>query len=69
MRKSIRSLAAVLAAITAMSCANVTAFADKLKTVDGIKYRYSDSGEQLGTFPAGQQGKAGQSIITRTACG
>ena len=40
-----KALAAALAAVTALSCASVTAFADKLKTVDGIKYRYSDSGE------------------------
>ena len=44
MRMSIKlkALAAALAAVTALSCASVTAFADKLKTVDGIKYRYSD---------------------------
>ncbi|MBR5088350.1 MAG: hypothetical protein IK093_02880 [Ruminiclostridium sp.] len=59
MRKSIRSLAAALAAITAMSCTSATAFADKLKTVDGIKYRYSDSGEQIGTFSGWSTGKSG----------
>ena len=50
MKKSFKTFAAALAAITAMSCVNVTAFADKLKTVDGIKYRYSDSGEQKGKY-------------------
>ena len=50
MRKSIRSLAAALAAITAMSCVNVTAFADKLKVVDGVTYKYSDTGEQKGKY-------------------
>ena len=50
MRKSIRSLAAALAAITAMSFVNVTAFADKLKVVDGVTYKYSDTGEQKGKY-------------------
>ena len=59
MKKSVKMIAAALAAITAMSCVNVTAFADKLKTVDGIKYRYSDSGEQIGTFSGWSTGKSG----------
>ena len=46
MRKTLKIIAASLAAVTAMSCASAAAFADKLKTVDGITYRYSDSGEQ-----------------------
>ncbi|MBP3854023.1 MAG: hypothetical protein IK990_00225 [Ruminiclostridium sp.] len=50
MKKSFKILAAALAAITAMSCTSATAFADKLKTVDGITYRYSDSGELKGTY-------------------
>ncbi|MBP3856144.1 MAG: hypothetical protein IK990_11110 [Ruminiclostridium sp.] len=50
MRKSIRLTAAALAAVTALSCASVTAFADKLKTVDGVTYRYSDSGEKIGKY-------------------
>ena len=50
MKKSIKLLAAALAAITAMSCTSVTAFADKLKTVDGITYRYSYNGEQKGKY-------------------
>ena len=45
-----KALAAALAAVTALSCASVTAFADKLKTVDGIRYRYSDSGQQVGKY-------------------
>lgn len=48
--QSIKVAAAALAAVTAISCTGVTACADKLKTVDGIKYRYSDSGEQLSTY-------------------
>ena len=37
MKKSIKLLAAALAAITAMSCVNVTAFAEQ-KTVYGEEY-------------------------------
>ena len=50
MKKSFKLIAAALAAITAMSCTSATAFADKLKTVDGVTYRYSDSGEQVGKY-------------------
>ncbi|MBP3855378.1 MAG: hypothetical protein IK990_07205 [Ruminiclostridium sp.] len=50
MKRSIKLLAAALAAITAMSCTSATAFADTLKVVDGVTYRYSDSGEQLGKY-------------------
>lgn len=59
MKRKFKLLAAALAAITAMSCTSATAFADKLKTVDGIKYRYSDSGEQIGTFSGWSTGKSG----------
>ena len=44
------AVTAALAAVTAFSCASVTAFADKLKTVDGVTYRYSDSGEAKGKY-------------------
>ena len=50
MKKTLRILSAALAAITVMSCASVPAFADKLKTVDGVTYRYSDSGQQVGKY-------------------
>lgn len=50
MKKSIKLIAAALAAVTAMSCTSATAFADKLKTVDGVTYKYSDSGERKGKF-------------------
>ena len=50
MKKSFKLIAAALAAITAMSCTSATAFADKLKTVDGVTYRYSDSGEQISKY-------------------
>ena len=50
MKKSIKLIAATLATLTAMSCTSATAFADKLKSVDGVTYRYSDSGEQVGKY-------------------
>ena len=50
MKNLLKLTAAALAAITAMSCASLTSFADKLKTVDGTLYRYSDSGEQKGKY-------------------
>ena len=50
MKKSFKTFAAALAAITAMSCTSATAFADKLKVVDGVTYKYSDSGEQKGKY-------------------
>lgn len=50
MRKCIKLLAASLAAITAMSCTSATTFADKIKTVDGVRYLYSDSGVNKGKY-------------------
>ena len=50
MKKTLKLIAAALAAITALSCTSATAYADKLKTVDGVTYRYSDSGEQVGKY-------------------
>ena len=43
-------MAATLAAVTALSCTSATAFADRLKTVDGVTYRYSDSGDVNGKY-------------------
>lgn len=50
MKRTVRLTAAALAAVTAMACTGVTAFANRLKTVDGVTYRYSDSGEQKGKY-------------------
>ena len=50
MKKTLKILSAALAAITVMSCASVPAFADKIKTIDGVTYRYSDSGQQVGKY-------------------
>lgn len=43
-------IATAIAPITAMYCSTLTVSADKLKTVDGIMYRYSDSGESKGAY-------------------
>ena len=59
MKKKLKLIAAALAAITALSCASVTAFADKLKTVDGVTYRYSDSGEKIGKYTGWAKKKSG----------
>lgn len=45
-----KTMAATLAAVVAMSCTSLTAFADKIKTVNGVAYRYSDSGERIGKY-------------------
>ena len=50
MKKALKLTAAALAAISAMTCTGITSFADKLKTVDGTLYRYSDNGEVKGKF-------------------
>ena len=50
MKKTLKLIAATLAAVTALSCASVNAFADKLKTVEGVTYRYTDSGEAKGKY-------------------
>ena len=50
MKKELKLIAAALAAITALSCTSATAYADKLKTVGGVTYKYSDSGEQKGKY-------------------
>ncbi len=50
MKRALKLTAAVLATAAAMSCASATAFADKLKTVDGVKYIYSDSGVKKGKY-------------------
>lgn len=50
MKKSLKLIAAAVAAVSAMSCTGATAFADSLRTIDGVKYRYSDSGEDLGIY-------------------
>ena len=50
MKKSFKTYSAALDAITAISCTSATAFADKLKVVDGVTYKYSDTGEQKGKY-------------------
>lgn len=57
--KRLRAFAALLAAVTAMSCTSATVFADTLRTVDGIRCRYSDSGELLGKYTGWAKSKSG----------
>ena len=52
-------MAAGLAAAAAMSYASATAFADKLRTVDGVTYLYSDSGTQKGKYTGWAKAKSG----------
>ncbi|MBP5604084.1 MAG: hypothetical protein J6X60_00870 [Ruminiclostridium sp.] len=60
MKRALKLMAAALAAVAAMSYASATAFADKLRTVDGVTYRYSDTGEQLGTYTGWTQNSVGK---------
>ena len=62
MKKTLKLIAAALAAVTALSSASVTAFADKLKTVDGVTYRYSDSGQQVGKYTGWAKSLKGKSF-------
>lgn len=55
-----KTMAAALAAVAAMSCTSLTAFADKIKTIDGVSYRYSDSGEKIGTYSGFTTSKSGR---------
>lgn len=50
MKKTIRLTAAALAAITAMTCTSAAAFADKLRNIDGVICRYSDTGKEMGVY-------------------
>lgn len=50
MKKNLRMFAALMAAVTAMSCASVSASAKKIKTIDGVKYSYTDDGRLKGTY-------------------
>ncbi len=59
MKRKLKVFAAALAAVTAMTCASVTACADSLKTVDGVTYRYSDSGAEKGKFTGWATAKNG----------
>ena len=60
MKKGLKMLAASLAAVTAMTFASVGASAYKTKTVDGIKYRYSDDWKQnLGKYNGWTTAKSG----------
>lgn len=50
MKKKIKELVSALTAAAILACSSVPAYADKVKTVDGLLYRYSDSGESKGVY-------------------
>ena len=50
MKRFLKAVSVVLAAVTAAACMSVSSFAYKLKTVDGIVYQYSNSGELKGKY-------------------
>ena len=50
MKRNIKALVSALAASTILACSSVPAYADRVKTVDGLLYRYSDSGESKGVY-------------------
>ncbi len=50
MKKRIKALISALTAAAIFACGSVPAYADKVKTVDGLLYRYSDSGESKGVY-------------------
>ena len=60
MKRSIKMLAAALAAVMSISAANVTAFAQKLMTEKNITYRYSDEGKKLGKYTGWAKTKSGK---------
>lgn len=61
MKKKIKVLAAVIAAAVMVSCVSVTSFADKLKKVNGVMFRYSDSGEVKGEYTGWARTSKGRS--------
>lgn len=50
MKRTLKLIAAALAAVTAMSCTAFTSYADRLSSSRGVMYRYSDTGRYLGRF-------------------
>ncbi|MBP3856146.1 MAG: hypothetical protein IK990_11120 [Ruminiclostridium sp.] len=65
MKNGFKIAAAALAAVTAMSCTSVTAFADKLKTENGITYRVSDDGAKKTKYTGWTTSKNGTKYYYR----
>lgn len=59
MKKSLKLSAAMLAISIALSGMSVVSFADKLKTVNGVKYVYSDDGKLKGKYSGWNTAKSG----------
>lgn len=50
MKRTFKACAAALAAVTLICSTSSAVYADRIKTVDGLSYRYSESGEQKGLY-------------------
>ena len=59
MKKTFKLIAAALAAVTAMSCTAVSAYANKLESNGGKTYVYSDSGELIKPYTGWTTVKSG----------
>ncbi len=59
MRKMLKAIAAAAAAAVIMFCSAVSASADRIKTVSGIMYRYTDSGALTGKYTGWAKTKSG----------
>ena len=57
MKKMTKLISLILAAVITAGASGVTASADSLKKIDGIFYRCSDDGEQLGKYSGWAKGK------------
>lgn len=55
-----RQLTAIISAAVMVGAVNTTAFADSLKKSDGVMYRYSDSGENMGKYTGWAKGSKGR---------
>ena len=59
MYKLLKKVITIVAVAMVVNICSVTVFADKLNTVDGITYRYSDSGEAKGKYTGWAKAKNG----------
>ena len=50
MKRTFKTIAAFIAAITAISCAGISAYADTIEMTNGSYHRFSDSGNDLGIY-------------------
>ena len=60
MKKGIKILLAFISAAIVMIFSSICSFADSLKSVDGVMYRYSDAGEPKGVYTGWAKSTAGK---------